>query len=214
MKTGSSLAIASMMAALAVPAHADTATLINAGFENSWTSVASSGSDGYVVFNYGPSGPNMGWTFTGGGGVAASYTYLHAYEGSRFALLQLQSGLSQSFNLASASPTTTLDFALALRPGYRSGQTVSVFIDGVEKATYSASSTAWTLEHANLGNLTAGSHLLAFKGNAVYTTTGDTTAYLDAVKINVSPVPEPETYAMMMAGLSLLGFMARPKKAA
>jgi hypothetical protein len=31
--------------------------------------------------------------------------------------------------------------------------------------------------------------------------------------INVSAVPEPETYAMLAAGLGLLGFMARRKKA-
>jgi hypothetical protein len=126
--------------------------------------------------------------------------------------LQLQSGLSQSFYLASASSATTLDFALALRPRYSTGQTVSVFIDGIEKATYTASSTAWTLQHTDLGNLTAGSHLLAFKGNAIYAVTGDTTAYLDAVKVNVSPVPEPESYAMLLAGLGLLGFMARRRQ--
>jgi hypothetical protein len=34
---------------------------------------------------------------------------------------------------------------------------------------------------------------------------------LDAVSI--SPIPEPETYAMLMAGLGLIGFMARRKKA-
>ena len=36
----------------------------------------------------------------------------------------------------------------------------------------------------------------------------------DRVVINVNPVPEPETYAMMLAGLGLLGFMARRKKSA
>jgi PEP-CTERM motif len=35
---------------------------------------------------------------------------------------------------------------------------------------------------------------------------------LDAVSI--SPIPEPETYAMLMAGLGLIGFMARRKKMA
>jgi hypothetical protein len=29
-----------------------------------------------------------------------------------------------------------------------------------------------------------------------------------------SPVPEPETYAMLLAGLGLVGFMARRRKAA
>jgi hypothetical protein len=30
---------------------------------------------------------------------------------------------------------------------------------------------------------------------------------------SVSPVPEPETYALMLAGLGLVGFMARKRKA-
>ena len=37
-------------------------------------------------------------------------------------------------------------------------------------------------------------------------------SYLDAV--SVTAVPEPESYAMMLAGLGLLGFMARRKKTA
>jgi len=29
---------------------------------------------------------------------------------------------------------------------------------------------------------------------------------------NITPVPEPETYAMLLAGLGLLGFMAHRRK--
>jgi len=32
--------------------------------------------------------------------------------------------------------------------------------------------------------------------------------------VALAPVPEPETYAMMLGGLGLLGFMARRRKAA
>ena len=45
-------------------------------------------------------------------------------------------------------------------------------------------------------------------GNAYNINTGNTHAYM------LSPVPEPETYAMMIAGLGLLGFMARRRKTA
>jgi secreted PhoX family phosphatase len=34
------------------------------------------------------------------------------------------------------------------------------------------------------------------------------------VLVEISPVPEPETYAMMLAGLGLVGFMGRRRKAA
>lgn len=30
--------------------------------------------------------------------------------------------------------------------------------------------------------------------------------------IDVSPIPEPETYAMLLAGLGLIGFVARRRK--
>lgn len=36
--------------------------------------------------------------------------------------------------------------------------------------------------------------------------------YVKLDNVTISPVPEPETYAMMLAGLGLLGFMARRKK--
>lgn len=211
----SKLAALSVAVVLTAPAHADPVNLVNAGFENNWSS-AQYGSDGHVTFNYVPTGPNMGWTFTGGGGVAGSYDYLHAYEGNQFAFLQLVSSMSQSFSLAS-SASATLDFALALRPGYMSGQTVSVLIDDHQIANFAATSSAWASEHVNLGWLSAGSHKLSFTGNANYYVTGDTTAYVDDVKISVSPVPmspvpEPETYAMLLAGFGLLGFTARRKK--
>ncbi len=35
---------------------------------------------------------------------------------------------------------------------------------------------------------------------------------LGGISVSITPVPEPETYAMMLAGLGLLGFMARRRK--
>ena len=39
-------------------------------------------------------------------------------------------------------------------------------------------------------------------------------AYIDGFGSYVPPVPEPETYAMMLAGLGMMGWMARRKKSA
>jgi len=36
--------------------------------------------------------------------------------------------------------------------------------------------------------------------------------FLSEVEFNAAPIPEPETYAMLLAGLGLLGFMARRRK--
>ena len=211
-----------------VQAHAATVPLINAGFEASWTTQLAVGSDGYVTFHYAPTGPNVGWAFNPGSGVAASYGALTAYQGSRFALLQLgnpadplgASGnrVSQSFILDAASDVD-LGFAMALRPGYPSGQSVAVALDGQILTSFTAT-PGWSVKNLTLGSLTAGSHVLSFAGTAAYATYGDTTAYLDAVQLNAVPtpapvassVPEPETYALMLAGLGLLGFTARRRR--
>jgi hypothetical protein len=41
-----------------------------------------------------------------------------------------------------------------------------------------------------------------------------TGSYIGAAALQVVAVPEPETYAMMLAGLGLMGFMVRRKKTA
>jgi len=50
-----------------------------------------------------------------------------------------------------------------------------------------------------------------FKASAVYYSTVTTTVVPNAVP--TAPVPEPETYAMMVAGLGVLGWMGRRRQA-
>jgi hypothetical protein len=57
--------------------------------------------------------------------------------------------------------------------------------------------------------LTAGSYYIAVNG-VVQGAGGGT--YTSNVNLALAPVPEAETYAMMVAGLGLLGFMARRRK--
>ena len=35
---------------------------------------------------------------------------------------------------------------------------------------------------------------------------------MDNLRVSISPVPEPEVYAMFMAGLGLMGLIARRRK--
>jgi hypothetical protein len=40
----------------------------------------------------------------------------------------------------------------------------------------------------------------------------DRTTLLDDIALVATPIPEPETYVMMMAGLGVVGFMARRRR--
>lgn len=67
----------------------------------------------------------------------------------------------------------------------------------------------WTISGSNL---MAGNYYLQVTGNLVGNTAA---AFGGAVSMAMAaPVPEPETYGMMLAGLGVLGFLARRRKAA
>jgi hypothetical protein len=64
----------------------------------------------------------------------------------------------------------------------------------------------WTLSSDNLA---AGSYYVLVSGNLV----SDTSASFGGA-VMLAPVPEPETYGMMLAGLGVVGLLARRRKAA
>ena len=56
-------------------------------------------------------------------------------------------------------------------------------------------------------SLTAGTYTLQIKGTVTGTAGGSYAGLL-----NVAPVPEPESYAMLLSGLALFGFAASKRK--
>ncbi|WP_348698269.1 FxDxF family PEP-CTERM protein [Duganella fentianensis] len=122
-----------------------------------------------------------------------------------------------SATIANGSVTNSLE--LGVEAGYMSGNS---FLATSYLGSYSASGSAFwsgsptgtssftiSPQNANLLGLgvTLDSVLIQY-GN------GTSTSTLDKVMfgVNVSAVPEPETYAMMLAGLGLIGFAARRRK--
>ena len=57
---------------------------------------------------------------------------------------------------------------------------------------------------------------LLFNGPLTLTVMGNTNggSYGGTFNLNLAPVPEPETYGMLLAGLGVLGFLARRRKQA
>jgi hypothetical protein len=116
--------------------------------------------------------------------------------------------LTYSFTLASAS-TVVLTFDEGADNNHGTALLVN---GGVVDSTFGSSfgPQSWpTPPVSNTFSLGAGSHTFTFAN------TGSGAFYLDNFSVNVTaaPVPEPETYAMMLAGLGALGFMARRRRA-
>lgn len=136
--------------------------LVNAGFElpvygvGLWAYLTSDGVTG-------------GWTFnTAGGGIARSgSTWVGtAPEGLQAAFLQASSYMAQNINLPSAA-SYRLSFAMVNRPAKNAGD-LALVIDGVTNKTWTAAeinnSGVFRSFSVDLGEMTAGAHVLKFEG--------------------------------------------------
>ncbi|MGK5079369.1 choice-of-anchor C family protein [Janthinobacterium sp. HLX7-2] len=207
--------IAAVLALLAAgSASASPVNLItNGDFES--IAAGSTFASGYQVVN-GGSPDITGWT-VGATSVDLIRNAYNAIDGYSIDMLGTPGpgSLSQSFNVV-AGHTYNLSFDMARNSNAPAGQGVAVNFGGVLGDFYSTDAASNTLYGHTLSFTAASTGLasLSFVSAAKVGTPYDN--YSGAVIDNVAvmaAVPEPETYAMLLAGLGLMGFMRRRKAA-
>lgn len=204
-KSTKSLFVAMAMVLCATAAQAAPANLItNGDFET--TTLGNI--NGFHVAN---AGTNVitGWTI-GGTSVDVINGAYGAVAGNSIDLLGTPGpgSLSQSFNTI-AGHNYLVSFALSANGGGGDSKSMTVSVGNNASFNYLGEVNKFTnqsfLYTANYSGLTA----LTFTSAA----SGYSGAVIDNVSV-MAAVPEPSTYAMMLGGLGLVGFMSRRRKVA
>jgi choice-of-anchor C domain-containing protein len=197
------LAALAVFAALSPVAHASVELINNGGFESPVNAFSgnfitlSSGLDGWSIDSgsvdlirsyWAPASGSYSLDLNGGGAGAISQSFAtqigHSYTVSFSMAGNPDGGGNKSIEATVTTPNTyTFDITGATRPDM-----------------------GW-VTHTFSFVATANSSTLSFVGNPANTYYG---AALD--NVSVVAVPEPATYGMLLAGLGMVGFLARRRK--
>lgn len=156
------------------------------------------------------------WDFVGVTGIENQSPAWSSFAATQTAgFIQYYGGFQDNFStisqtFASTSSAFNVSFDLAGRPGYGT-ETINVSLNGVTFANNISTSTtdSYTRYSFNVSGLTGSTHTLTFKG--VSGSAYDSAVFLDNVA--VTAVPEPETYALLLAGVGLIGGVLKRRKA-
>lgn len=195
-----------LCAALSFPAQAATNLLSNAGFEDGLTDWSSSGN------------------------AAIRSADPAAYEGTNYVYGQSTPLFSvwQDIDLLAAGVSAgSIDggFASVTFGGFQSGWNTQTdygqigvsFLDEamgtIASVTLDAfySNHTWA-EQSGVAAVVAGTRTIRYEFTGTRVSGSNNDAFLDAAYLSVSAVPEPETYAMLLAGLALIGGVARRRQ--
>lgn len=188
-----------VIGALAAATPAAAVTIVNGSFE------APDFSPGQYV--YGVAAP--GWTFANGAGIttnASAWGFNDAPDGDQVAFLQNVSSATQTLTGLTIGQTYTVNFDLSNRPGY-SNILVDLSFGGTSIFSLTPTNSWSSYSATFLASATTGD--LVFSTNTGF---GDHDAGLDNVSIS-GAVPEPATWAIMIAGFGLTGAALRRHRA-
>lgn len=157
--------------------------------------------DGSPTYDYTSSIAN--WTSGGHATVLFNAAYRPVSDALQAVQLeQPADALSQSFaTVVSQAYQLTFDYS-----GYDAGPSSLYVSAGDNSGTYVATSSSYQTVTMNF-NATSTSTTLLFRNDGIYAV-----SYPQIDNVSVTAVPEPETYAMLLAGLGALGFLARRRR--
>lgn len=159
--------------------------------------------------------PNLtGWTGGQFGIELRNNVAGAAYDGVNYVELDTtQNSLMNQSIGTSLGQAYELSFAYSAREGVSAASNgIEVFWNGLSHGVFTAvgapSGHLWNVYTLNVTGA-AGSSTLMFQAVGLGDSYGGS---LDAVSLTPA-IPEPETYALMLAGLAAIGFVARRRKA-
>jgi len=200
------------LAALALlafaPAVVGATTIVDGSFEAAGVGVGDYCYDGFAAGGNAQCSPNA-WGTNGGiirsGSAAWGGTTTPA--GSYFGMLQGAQTQAQTV-VATSNGVLALTWLDANRTNNGGAHSYTVTVNGNLLGTYTSGFGGFVAKSAPTFNgLTGQSYTIAFNGIA----NGDTTSFIDDVALAV--VPEPATWAMLLAGFGLVGFAMRRRSA-
>jgi hypothetical protein len=155
----------------------------------------------------GKGGGDVGYWDLGGSGSSAVGSVIRSWSNNDYGLSTngvVQGLKSSAFSLGASNYVTgteTVSYNAATHTLTMSGN----FLDNATNTSYAVSDTA----SVNLSTKFGSTMYVGFTGG-----TGGTDADQRITSFAITAaVPEPETYAMLLAGLGMVGFMARRRKA-